>query len=195
MGQLDYVEGRRSDSTSSIRRQRRYACFENACACCKKHKIHSRTCATTNSAFPTVMSLAGHKNGFSPKTLIGNWYESRCEPDFKAKTQFHTPKVDAGSSRYETTCATVGAFSPMAKDRSPAYKASSNWYSFQKKDEAMFSTTYQGGFTSPSQQTSPFKAPVAGEKSSLQQYRERWTTGRREFPRTYLGAQHSNDTR
>ncbi|CAD8087992.1 unnamed protein product [Paramecium sonneborni] len=122
---------------------------------------------------------------YNSKTLIGNWYEERCEPKSKYSTFYQEQKFE--KNQYNVSKLTQESF----------MKCSQNWLNFQKNQTNHFQTNNQQEFKNPKDQyrTSEIKKFIIKkgvfEKNPQQMsdYRSKWTSAPHFFDRTYLGQQ------
>lgn len=126
--------------------------------------------------------------GYSSKTMIGNWWEDRCDPKFdKANTRFQAaleaPKQDRYKSTYDSTIA-------PRRNQETFNNCTGNWMKFTPGQDTL-ETTSRATYQSPSKQEPAHRlrhTSLTANRDALEDYRARWTKGNHMFPRTYAGA-------
>lgn len=145
-----------------------------------------------------------HTNAFESKTLVGNWWEERCQSGYEAKWGLEKPSLThPRAGRYTTTTGTLGTGIPQSlhadekavikppKDAPKFVKSTDNWLSFQPEFEGTFKTTQRESFKQAADQSSPFKlreTKLTGDKDALKSYQDTWTKAGHNFSRIYCGA-------
>lgn len=127
-----------------------------------------------------------HFNSYSSKTCVGNWWERRCDPQFDKANRVKTSRLLGPSdSRYATTYSSLGP----RQDRSRFLKSTADWMHFQPRKD--FETTTDAFLKAPQEQKPPFQlrqTALTKNAEALMDYRNRWTSGNHQFPRTYAGS-------
>lgn len=126
-------------------------------------------------------------NKFKAKTLIGNWFEERCDPSCDQALYYKERKELAQQDNNYDKAVLHGE---------NYQHTSQNWLNFQPEDsKKTFETLYMQEFHKPEDQKrnsvlKPFltkKGHFDGKPEELEAYKQKWTKGNQIFDRNYLG--------
>eukprot|EP00357_Protocruzia_adherens_P034775 CAMPEP_0115010184 /NCGR_PEP_ID=MMETSP0216-20121206/23142_1 /TAXON_ID=223996 /ORGANISM="Protocruzia adherens, Strain Boccale" /LENGTH=139 /DNA_ID=CAMNT_0002378305 /DNA_START=31 /DNA_END=450 /DNA_ORIENTATION=- len=133
--------------------------------------------------------MAEHQNKYSAKTLVGNWYEQRCDPVYDETNTTGTLIANPMHNRYESTTSGIGDNATSTKE--VFAKSSGNWLNFQGNGQKNYETVAMGEFCTPQKQGAKhsFKGTsLTNDQEKLEEYRKRWTQQPHQMQRTYQGA-------
>ena len=133
--------------------------------------------------------MAYPKNIYSAKTLNDNWWEGRCDPNFDESNRLkHQSLLPSPlDSRFKSTYSASISTKPASGQ--PFFNSTQDWMSFQPPKP--METTTGATYIPMDEQKPPFKlrdTALTANKEKMEEYRNTWSGGNHQFPRTYQGA-------
>lgn len=99
-------------------------------------------------------TLRGGKNTYTARCLQGNWAEERHEPEKQVDCTMRAQQLPPNSAKtWGQTSHTVGLAKKGEMDKNTTTTHADSWFSYQKADENMYTTTAMKAFCPPGDKT------------------------------------------